>query len=152
MIHMAGDIVDDEFEESELNYIGSGFALPIGVSVQGGIQLSSDAPNLEESIVTILRTNLGERVYRPDFGSRLSELVFEPLNVQTLLLIRMYVEEAIESWEPRINLIEVRTDPDPIRGKVNIEIVYQPKNGFDSRSLVYPFYLRSQEGGVGSGE
>jgi len=137
--------MDEEFEEPEFDLVGAGFALPIGVNVQGGIQLSSDAPNLEESIAIILRTNLGERVYRPDFGSRLSELVFEPLNVQTLLLIRLYVEEAIESWEPRINLIEVRTDPDPIRGKVDIEIIYQPKDSIDSRSLVYPFYLRSGE-------
>ena len=89
----------------------------------------------------ILRTDLGERVYRPNFGSRLSELVFEPMNVQTLMLIRLYVEQALEMWEPRIILKEVRADPDPIRGRVDIEIVYQPKNSLDTRSLVYPFYL-----------
>ncbi len=137
--------MDEDFEEDDFDFIGSGFALPIAVTVQGGIQLSSAERNIEESITIILRTGLGERVYRPDFGSRLSELVFEPLNVQTLLLIRMYVEEAIETWEPRIDLIEVRTDPDPIRGKVNIEIIYQPKDSPDSRSLVYPFYLQLAE-------
>lgn len=125
--------------------IGSGFAFPLHVNVQGGIQLSTAAPNLEESIGIILRTSLGERVYRPDFGCRLSELVFEPLNIQTLLLVRLYVEEALETWEPRINLIEVRVDPDPIRGKVDIEIIYQPKNSPDTRSLVYPFYLQSPD-------
>lgn len=125
--------------------IGSGFAFPLRVNVQGGIQLSAATLNIEESIGLILRTSLGERVYRPDFGCRLSELVFEPLNVQTLLLVRLYVEEAIETWEPRINLIEVRVDPDPIRGKVEIEIIYQPKGSPDPRSLVYPFYLQSPD-------
>lgn len=125
--------------------IGAGFAFPLRVNVQGSVQLSSAAPNIEESIGLILRTSLGERVYRPDFGCRLSELVFEPLNIQTLLLVRLYVEEAIETWEPRINLIEVRVDPDPIRGKVQIEIIYQPKDSPDSRSLVYPFYLQSPD-------
>ncbi len=125
--------------------IGSGFAFPLQVNVQGGIQLSAAALNIEESIGLILRTSLGERVYRPDFGCRLSELVFEPLNVQTLLLVRLYVEEAIETWEPRINLIAVQVDPDPIRGKVAIEIIYQPKGSPDSRSLVYPFYLQSPD-------
>ncbi|RCJ17837.1 baseplate protein [Nostoc minutum NIES-26] len=123
------------------DYIGAGFAFPLQVNVQGGIQLSADSPNIKESIIIILRTNLGERVYRPNFGSRLSELVFEPLNTQTLLLIRLYVEEALEMWEPRIILKEVRADPDPIRGKVDIIIEYQPKNSLDTRSLVYPFYL-----------
>lgn len=123
------------------DYIGAGFAFPLQVNVQGGIQLSAASPNIKESIMIILRTNLGERVYRPNFGSRLSELVFEPLNTQTLLLIRLYVEEALEMWEPRIILKEVRTDPDPVRGKVDIIIEYQPKNSSDTRSLVYPFYL-----------
>jgi phage baseplate assembly protein W len=95
--------------------------------------------------VIILRTDFGERVYRPNFGSRLSELVFEPMNVQTLMLIRLYVEQALEMWEPRIILKEVRADPDPIRGRVDIEIVYQPKNSLDTRSLVYPFYLALEE-------
>ncbi|NJN85623.1 MAG: GPW/gp25 family protein [Leptolyngbyaceae cyanobacterium SL_7_1] len=125
--------------------IGSGFASPLQINVQGGIQLSSQAPNIEESIYIILRTGLGERVYRPGFGSRLSELVHEPLNVQTLLQIRLYVEEAIERWEPRITLKGVYTEPDPIRGNVNITISYQPKNSHDSRSFVYPFYLASSQ-------
>ncbi|HEY9850961.1 MAG TPA: GPW/gp25 family protein [Leptolyngbyaceae cyanobacterium] len=131
----------DENDDRQNDYIGSGLAFPLQISVQGGVQTSSSTQNIEESIIIILRTDLGERVYRPNFGSRLSELVFEPLNVQTLMLIRLYVEEALKMWEPRIILKEVRADPDPIRGRVDIEIVYQPKNSPDTRSLVYPFYL-----------
>jgi phage baseplate assembly protein W len=133
----------DDFENASV--IGAGFGFPLQVNVQGGIQLSSAAPNIEASILLILRTSLGERVYRPDFGCRLSELVFEPLNIQTLLLVRLYVEEAVEAWEPRINLIEVRVSPDPIRGKVEIEIIYQPKDSPSPRSLVYPFYLQAPD-------
>ncbi|MBP0019690.1 MAG: GPW/gp25 family protein [Cyanobacteria bacterium SBLK] len=126
----------------ELDYIGSGLGDPLNVNPQGGLQLSSSERNLEESIYIILRTNIGERVYRPDFGSRLAELVFEPLNIDTLLKIRLYVEEAIERWEPRIILKSVSVEPDPARGSVEINIVYQPKNSLEPRSLVYPFYLQ----------
>ncbi|HAZ44404.1 MAG TPA: baseplate protein [Cyanobacteria bacterium UBA11369] len=124
------------------DYIGTGLAFPLGINVQGGLQFSSDTQSIEESIVIILRTGLGERVYRPNFGSRLSELVFEPMSVQTLLMIRLYVEEALQMWEPRIVVKQVRTEPDPIKGRVDVEIIYQPKNRPDLRSLVYPFYLR----------
>ena len=130
-----------EKNERQNEYIGASLAFPLQVNVQGGIGLSSACQNLEESIEIILGTNLGERVYRPNFGSRLGELVFEPLNVQTLLLIRLYVEEALEMWEPRIILKEVRADPDPVRGKVDIIVEYQPKESHDIRSFVYPFYL-----------
>ncbi|MEP6519601.1 GPW/gp25 family protein [Microcoleus vaginatus] len=136
---------DNYYYPPQKDYIGAGLGFPLKVNVQGGIQLSTGTPNIEESIVIILRTDLGERVYRPNFGSRLSELVFEPMNVQTLMLIRLYVEQALEMWEPRIILKEVRADPDPIRGRVDIEIVYQPKNSLDTRSLVYPFYLALEE-------
>jgi phage baseplate assembly protein W len=111
------------------------------VNVQGSIPLSSEERNIEESIWIILRTDLGERVYRPNFGSRLSELVFAPMNTQTLLLIRLYVQEALEMWEPRIEIDEVRTDPDPVRGRVDIIIQFHSKENYDSRSLVYPFYV-----------
>ena len=143
---------EDNYYLPQEDYIGAGFGFPLQVNVQGGIQLSTGTPNLEESIVIILRTDLGERVYRPNFGSRLSELVFEPMNVQTLMLIRLYVEQALEMWEPRIILKEVRADPDPIRGRVDIEIVYQPKNSLDTRSLVYPFYLALEEKSLAWGE
>ena len=124
------------------DYIGTGLAFPLGINVQGGLQFSSDTQSIEESIVIILRTGLGERVYRPNFGSRLSELVFEPMSIQTLLMIRLYVEEALQMWEPRIIIKQVRTEPDPIKGRVDVEIIYQPKDRPDLRSLVYPFYLR----------
>jgi len=127
------------------DYIGKGLSFPIRSNIQGNVQLSADNQNLEESIYLILRTSLGERVYRPDFGSRLSELVFAPLNTQTLVLLRLYVEEALEAWEPRINLEEVVADPDPVRGRVDITITYSLKDNYDLRSMVYPFYLLPAE-------
>ncbi|MEB3356344.1 MAG: GPW/gp25 family protein [Synechococcales bacterium] len=127
--------------------IGAGFAFPASVNVQGSIQLSANSPNLEESIRIILGTKLGERVYRPNFGSRLSELVFEPMNSSTMTLIRLYVEEALEMWEPRILLRQIITEPDGAgqSGRVDIHILYSPKDEPDTRSMVYPFYLQQAE-------
>jgi uncharacterized protein len=128
-------------QDRQKAYLGTGWASPLRVNLQGSIQLSSAERNIEESIWLILRTDLGERVYRPDFGSRLSELTFAPMNTQTLLLIRLYVQEALEMWEPRIVIDAVRTDPDPVRGRVDIIIDYHPKESHETRSLVYPFFL-----------
>ena len=122
-------------------YLGTGWAFPLQIKLQGIFKLSSARENIEESIAIILGTKLGERVYRPNFGSRLSELAFAPMNRQTLLLIRLYVQEALTMWEPRIVLDRVYTEPNPREGLVNIIIEYHPKDTYDSRSLVYPFYL-----------
>jgi uncharacterized protein len=137
----------EEFDTETLEVIGTGISFPPRTNLQGTLQLSFSTPNLEQSILIILRTSPGERVYRPDFGCRLGELVFEPLNTQTLLRIRNCVQEALDMWEPRIEVLNIRTEPDPTVGvgKVDIEILYQPKATHTIRSLVFPFYLLSAE-------
>ena len=124
-------------------YLGTGLSFPLQSNVQGGLKLSSEDRKVKESIWLILRTDLGERVYRPDFGCRLSELAFAPLNNDTLLRIRLYVLEALQKWEPRIEVDEVRADPNNA-GRVNITIDYHLKSRLDPYSFVYPFYLVSE--------
>lgn len=122
-------------------YIGQGIAFPLGINLHGNIQTSAEIRNIEESIRIILGTKLGERVYRPDFGCRLHELTFAPMDTSTLLQTRLYVQIALEKWEPRIVIDKIETEADFIEGCVNIVINYHPLDSYDSRSLVYPFYL-----------
>jgi uncharacterized protein len=135
---------DMDYLHSEA-HLGQGLAFPLRTTVQGSLQLSAAGQNLAESIRVLLRTRVGERVYRPDYGCRLAELTFAPMNTDTLLLIRLNVQEALERWEPRIVLEQVLTDPDPTLGRVDIVIHYRAKDSHQRRSLVYPFYLMPPE-------
>ncbi|MGB5969037.1 MAG: GPW/gp25 family protein [Spirulinaceae cyanobacterium] len=132
---------NDENQQNSDNFVGKGFSFPLSMNVQGNLTLSGQNQNIEESIRIILGTRFGERVYRPDFGSRLSELVFAPMNTQTLLMVRLYVREALERWEPRITIDGVYTEPDPTEGRLDITIQYHTKENYDLRSIVFPFYL-----------
>ncbi|MGB3694361.1 MAG: GPW/gp25 family protein [Spirulinaceae cyanobacterium] len=132
---------NDENQQNSDNFVGKGFSFPLSMNVQGNLTLSGQNQNIEESIRIILGTRFGERVYRPDFGSRLSELVFAPMNTQTLLMVRLYVREALERWEPRITIDGVYTEPDPTEGRLDITIRYHTKENYDLRSIVFPFYL-----------
>ncbi|MCW6037848.1 GPW/gp25 family protein [Spirulina subsalsa FACHB-351] len=134
------------------DYLGQGFAFPWRVNPQGAIQLSAAQQNVEESMRIILETSIGERVYRPDFGSRLSELTFAPLNLDTLISIRRFVEEALSIWEARIILDEVKTIPDAERGRVLIEINYRLRANYVPGTLIYPFYLMPPEEAIAEGE
>lgn len=130
----------------EQNYLGRGISFPLRINVQGELKTDGGDRNLEESIATILNTKLGERVYRPNFGCRLSDLTFAPMNPQTILLARIYVEEALNRWEPRIKVTGVYAEPDPIRGRLDLKILYEIKKNHDRRSMVYPFYLLPPNG------
>ena len=109
--------------------------------MQGKIKTNGGDRNLQDSIATIISTKIGERVYRPDFGCRLAELAFAPMNSQTILLARVYVEEALKLWEPRIDVVGIYAEPDPIIGRLDLQILYRVKDTYDTRSMVYPFYL-----------
>jgi uncharacterized protein len=122
-------------------YLGRGISFPLRINIQGELKTDSGDRNLEESIATILNTKLGERVYRPNFGCRLSDLTFAPMNPQTILLARIYVEEALNRWEPRIKVTGVYAEPDPIKGRLDLKIEYKIKENNDRRNMVYPFYL-----------
>jgi phage baseplate assembly protein W len=100
---------------------------------------------VREAVRLILETEPGERVMRPDFGSGLRGLVFEPIATSTLTLVRHRVEEGLTRWEPRIDVEEVRvvTD-DAVSGKLLVELGYRVRATNTFYNLVYPFYL--QEG------
>lgn len=128
--------------------IGRGWAFPVGVDATGGLRLSANEPEVEESIAIILGTSPGERVMRPRFGCRIHELVFAPNSAETVGLARRYVEEALGMWEPRITVEEVAVSLDPLevdRGRLNIGVRYTIRGTKDSRTLVYPFYLIEHE-------
>jgi uncharacterized protein len=134
----------NRIRQQSSGYLGIGLSFPLQTNVQGGFQLSSESQKVKESIWLILRTDLGERLYRPDFGCRLSELAFAPLNNDTLLRIRLYVMEALQKWEPRIEVDDVLTEPDAVSGHIEIILNYRLKSHPDPFSFVYPFYLNSQ--------
>lgn len=126
-------------------FLGQGLAFPFRMNHQGGLELSAAEQNIRESIWTILLTHVGERVTRPSFGCRLTELTFAPLNAETLMLMRIWVQEALEEWEPRIAIDQVQAIPHHATGRVDIVLRYKLHTTHQQRSLVYPFYLQKSE-------
>ncbi len=126
--------------------IGRGWVFPPSIGPQGGMALTSERTELDQSIRIILSTSPGQRVMRPNFGCRLYELVFAPNNSHTAAQARRYVEEALGMWEPRIRVTKVDARPDEQeRSRLIIYIQYQVKATHDQRSLVFPFYLIPEE-------
>lgn len=64
--------------------------------------------HLRQSIQDILTTPIGTRVMRRDYGSRLCELVDQPINGALLMEIYTATAEALDRWEPRFELLRVQ--------------------------------------------
>jgi phage baseplate assembly protein W len=108
--------------------------------------MSRGPEDIDASLRVVLLTAPGERVMRPLFGCRIWELMFEPINANTLGLMGEAVREAIGRWEPRVIVQDVRVEPDRSDvGQVLIYVDYLVKSTNDKRNLVYPFYVIPRE-------
>lgn len=127
-------------------FIGRGFRFPMGVDHRGSLALTTGAEDLDSSIRVVVSTAPGERVMRPAFGCRIWDLLFEPVNANTLGYMAQAVREAVAQWEPRVETESVDVVPDARdSGLVNIHVTYRVKSTNDRRNLVYPFYVIPRE-------
>ena len=123
-------------------FTGTGWQFPVRVNAQGGLSYSSGEQNIAESIWIILSTSKGERIMRPDFGSGLSDLAFAVNNSTTQAMAAFEVREALQNWEPRIEVLGVEVSSAGDRGEqLMILINYKVRTTDNRFNLVYPFYL-----------
>lgn len=129
------------------DFIGRGWSFPVRFTARGGIALTSGTEEVDAALRMILGTAQGERVMRPEFGCRIWDLLFHPLDANTIGQMEQAVRDAVAQWEPRIDLEGVRAVPDEEDvGLVHIEIAYRLRATNDRRNLVYPFYVIPREG------
>jgi phage baseplate assembly protein W len=110
-----------------------------------GFDWVSDAEAVEQAIRTLLLTEPGERLRRPDYGVGLRRWLFSANTLELRTQIVRAIEEALARHEPRIRLLEVEVARDPQQPTVlTIAIDYEIRALPGPRNLVFPFYL--QEG------
>jgi phage baseplate assembly protein W len=97
-----------------------------GTDSKTGKALSGVA-HLRQSIRDILTTPLGSRVMRREYGSRLFDLVDNPLNDATLVEIFAATAEALIRWEPRLRVqrVQARTI-EQSKLSIDLEAIYLP--------------------------
>lgn len=127
-------------------FLGSGWAFPIRITPEGQIARSATDAEPDGAVAgavrMILSTSPGERVMRPDYGCAVQDHVFALVDSGTAGQISQSVREALAEWEPRIDVLDVTTTPDPLRPRqLWIEVVYQVRSSNSRVNLVYPFYL-----------
>jgi len=124
-------------------FLGIGWAFPPQVEADGSIAEAVYEEDIRQAIHIILGTNPGERVMRADFGAGLNAFVFEPINTTTMSLIQTRVQEALVTWEARIDVEQVKVTVDSNEPyKLLIAIAYRVRATNAVANLVYPFYLR----------
>lgn len=121
--------------------LGQGLGQPVAPDENGRLPFVSGPEKVRQSIFTLLDTDPGERVMRPDFGCGLRRYLMAPNNPATRAAIAREITQTLNRWEPRIQLLDIQVSPTDDRAMVLIEIHYAQVLDARQDVLVYPFYL-----------
>ena len=66
---------------------------------------------IKQSIVNLLLTNRGERLFNPNIGSDIRTLLFEPMDYGVAAIIKSKIVDTLTDYEPRIRILELYVIP-----------------------------------------
>ena len=121
-------------------YLGVGLKYPIKIDQYGKGETNSGLSQVGDDILVLLSTNIGERYFLPDYGSRINEALFEPIDEIAESLLRTFTEEAITRWEKRVKFVNMEAEFINETGKVLLTVSVKVLATNKVESYVYPFY------------
>ena len=80
---------------------------------------------IARSIRNIVFTRPGEKFFNPNFGSRISESLFDNVDNTSADVIRDQIRSSIRNFEPRVNLLRVVVTPNFDENEMNVKITYE---------------------------
>ncbi|KJK56014.1 baseplate protein [Saccharothrix sp. ST-888] len=124
-----------------VDIIGAGWAFPAVITGTGRVGLARGSDDVEQAIRIILSTSPGERGMRPEFGCGIHRLVFDSLDATTVARADVEVRQALDRWEPRIEIDDLLFSTDAVDvGVLYVDIRYRLRVTNEPRNLVFPFY------------
>jgi|TARA_B100000131_G_scaffold161583_1_gene156365 phage baseplate assembly protein W len=80
---------------------------------------------ITRSVRNIIMTTPGEKFFDPDFGSRVSKLLFENVDDITASQIQEEIEFSINNYEPRVSLLDVTVNANNDDASFDAIITYE---------------------------
>lgn len=82
-----------------------------GVGPTGRLADLETGAAVRQSLHLLLSTIPGERIMRPTYGCELHRLAFQPNDGTTAGLAIHHVRQAVEAWEPRVEIRSIDAGP-----------------------------------------
>ena len=99
-----------------------------------------DKAAIVQAITALLLTNKGERPFQPNLGCGITESLFEPLDYGTANQITGNIKSTIDTFEPRISVLNLRALPNMDDNGFDVEMTYEIR-GTDDPPVTVDFFL-----------
>ena len=132
--------------EQRNSFLGTGWGFPVSfqkIKNACRVRMVHDIEDIKESLDILFSTRPGERAMRPDYGTALDDMVFEPVNEGLKNYLIDLITKAILYYEPRIELEEIIIDDTEIaEGKIIIKLTFSVRKTNSRFNYVYDYYKR----------
>jgi len=117
----------------------------LGISARGGIEMVDEQASVRQAILLLLSTVPGERVMRPEYGCDVHKLIFSPNDNTTAGLAIHFVKQALDRWEPRIEVTYLDADPNPEEpSRLDIILEYRLRTMHRTDQLAFALSLAGE--------
>lgn len=120
-----------------MNFLGTTLHSPFEI-INGKPILSSNVDNIKKSLNRILSTPIGTKFFLPEYGCRIHELQFEQNDLVLQSLLKIFIAQAINTWEKRVILknIDTTVNNETCYCSINFKVIANNSND----TFIYPFY------------
>jgi len=130
--------------EISKSFLGTGWGFPpVFDNAAKGVNMLSDAEDIQSSLQILLSTRPGERVMLPKYGCNLDEMIFEPLTTTFKTYMKDLIKTAILHFEPRIDVSNIDLDDtNEIVGNILIKVEYTIRSTNSRFNFVFSYYKK----------
>ena len=74
----------------------------------------TDNKAIKADLLHLLLTRKGQRLYNPNFGTRLLEYIYEPYDSLTFSDVKNEIDSAVKTYLPQVRLNDLAVEPSPL--------------------------------------
>lgn len=100
----------EEPNRQKIDYVDLSYDLEPYSSEKNVIPYYCNETAVQQAMIDILMTRMGEREFMPTYGSQIHYLMFEPMNKFTKNSLESCIRTALKNWEPRIDVKEIEIE------------------------------------------
>lgn len=104
------------FSDLDLNFTAN--------PVSKDVSRKYDENAIKQSIKNLILTKNFERPFRSDIGSQIKTLMFEPITPMLSALVKKTIQNTLNSYEPRANILDISVLLSPDNNGIYVTIVF----------------------------
>ena len=106
---------------------------------QGNLKKVINVDAVKSSIMNILGTRQGSRLFFPTFAEAFTSMLFEPIDNHLSSFLTNEMKNVVERWDDRVSFISSDFQSDPDHNTVSVTIYFAIKGYQDVFALEHEF-------------